>query len=991
MSRQTFGLNLDNLPQDPFYPQENPRGPSFLDTAGCLCALQVTPAGGAPEPAWHCVGDQSVGVYTVRNGRWFKTLNGVGNADGPVYDGSNPPDTENPMRWLSGALRDSPGDAGLSVEDSACTGTNNTRYSTSFYEAAQQINAGQYPLSGAPCLRVGAVPIEIQPLQSWQDDGCRPGFLCENNTVNSLPQYCPPLGNCQQARLAGFTCTFEGKNIGMGPFEPVICQAGHYCPTEENGKVSRVCPAGSYCQPGAATPTPCLTGSRCPEGSSYELFLIPLIILIIVDVLLVMGMIVYKVRRRFQDRQANKAAAAPARPPLAHRGMSSVRAQVTGYRAISDDTDREMLPTSATYTPRRTDSYGGGFLAALDLGNSQSSVNARPTSEQLNPQLMAFVSSMRRATDVTNFGLSFSYADLSFQPKKSSKKILQNVTGSIDRGTLTAVMGGSGAGKSTFVNVLMGKTKNTGGTVAVNSSPDKLKRYKKVIGYVPQDDIVLPELTVYENIVHCAKIRLPQTWSRADIESHVESVIDCLELSHVRNSLVGSVARPVISGGQRKRVSIGMELAAAPMAIFLDEPTSGLDATAASSMMSTLKAVARLGITVIVIIHQPRTEIFDLFDNLILLGNGQTIYEGPQRQVQDYFEGMGFGFPAHSNHGDVVTDIITGNGRDYKRIGDISTDSLIANWSSHRLATANKERPASSIMSNTGMYAAIKHRGAPLWKQTWLCLRRAMLQQWRTKAAFLAEMGLAALAGFLLGLAEHSKKGILFVGTFNDPYSILSTAVDFKSAPELALLVAIAIGLVAGAPGVKSFSEELLMQRREAEAGHSRLAYFLAKVLAVLPRMLFACLHFTTLLFILTVPIINWGLAFLVNFLYFYCIYGLASIISMVVRREDAPLFATMISLIVAILSGAAPPLAQVKDWHMEWLWRASPGTWLAEIYFGQLVSPFGYLYNVESAARGSGFHLDWVWRNMGVLVGIGSVYRVVAFFAMLFGHRRRR
>ncbi|GKT47666.1 putative Xaa-pro aminopeptidase [Colletotrichum spaethianum] len=774
----------------------------------------------------------------------------------------------------------------------------------------------------------------------------------------------------------------------MGPFEPVICQAGNYCPEEENGKVSRVCPTGSYCQPGAATPTPCLTGSRCPEGSSYELFLIPFVILIIVDVFMIMGMIIYRVRKRFQERQANKSAAV--RPPLKHRGMGSVRAQITGYRALSNDTDQEMLPVSATYMPKRTDSFGGGFLAALDLG-SQSSVNTRPTSEQLNPQLMAFVSSMRRATDATNFGLSFSYSELSFQPKKSSKKILQNVTGSIDRGTLTAVMGGSGAGKSTFVNVLMGKTKNTGGTVAVNSSPDKLKRYKKVIGYVPQDDIVLPELTVYENIVHCAKIRLPQTWSIADIECHVDSVIDCLELSHVRNSLVGSVGRPVISGGQRKRVSIGMELAAAPMAIFLDEPTSGLDATAASSMMRTLKAVARLGITVIVIIHQPRTEIFDLFDNLILLGNGQTIYEGPQRHAQDYFEGMGYNFPEHSNHGDVITDIITGNGRDYKHIGEISKDSLISSWSSYRQVNANKERHASSIMSNDGIYSAIKHRGAPLWKQIWLCLRRAMIQQYRTKAAFWAEMGLAALAGLLLGLAEHSKKGILFVGTFNEPYSILSTAVDFKSAPELALLVAIAIGLVAGAPGVKSFSEELLVQRREAEAGHSRLAYFLAKVLSVLPRMLFGCLHFTTFLLLLTVPIISWGLAFLVNFLYFYCIYGLASIVSMVVRREDAPLFATMISLIVAILSGAAPPLAKVREWHMEWLWRASPGVWLAEIYFGQLVSPFGYLYNIESAAAGSGFHLDWVWRNMGVLVGIGTVYRLVAFFAMLFGHRRRR
>ncbi|KAL0777422.1 hypothetical protein CaCOL14_006940 [Colletotrichum acutatum] len=986
MSRKTFNLDASDLPQDPYYPQTDPTGPSFLDTEGCLCALQVTPAGGAPEPAWQCIGDQSKGsIYTVRTGRWFNTLNGVGNANGPINDASNPPDIEKPQRWLSGALRDSPGNDGLSVYDSACTGKNHTRFSTSFYEATAQINAGQQPYSAAPCYRQGAVPIEIQTVESWQANGCSPGFLCENNTVNSIPQYCPPLDACQMARLASFTCNFGGKNAGMGPFEPVVCQAGNYCPEEDNGNFSIVCPAGSYCQPGAATPTPCSVGSRCPQGSSYELFLVPLVILIIVDVLMIAGMIIYRFRKRLRDHHSNKN-----RRPTLKRGMSSMKAQITGYRALSEDTDREMLAMSATYIPNRTDSYGGGFQAALDLG-SEYSVNVRRTSEMLNPQLMAFVSSMRRATDANNFGLSFSYSDLSFHPKKSSKMILRNVTGSIDRGTLTAVMGGSGAGKSTFVNVLMGKTKNTGGTVAVNSSPDKLKRYKKVIGYVPQDDIVLPELTVYENIVHSAKIRLPQTWSTADIESHVDSVIDCLELSHVRSSLVGSVAVPIISGGQRKRVSIGMELASAPMAIFLDEPTSGLDATAASSLMRTLKAVARLGITVIVIIHQPRTEIFENFDNLILLGNGQTIYEGPQGEVQDYFEGLGFGFPKHSNHGDVVTDIITGNGRDYKQMGEISKDSLIAYWSDHRKALAHKEGHTSSIMNNNGIYAAIKHRGAPLYRQAWLCLRRAMLQQYRTKAAFWAEMGLAALAGFLLGLAEHSKKGILFTGTFKEPYSILSTAVDFKSAPELALLVSIAVGLVSGAPGVKTFSEELLVHRREAEAGHNRLAYFLAKVVSVLPRMLFGCLHFTTFLFILTVPVINWGLAFLTNFFYFYCIYGLASIVSMLVRREDAPLFATMISLIVAILSGAAPPLAKVKEWHLEWLWRASPGVWLAEIYFGQLVSPFGYLYDVDSAAAATGFHLNWLWRNMGVLVGIGTIYRVVAFLAMIFGQSRRR
>jgi hypothetical protein len=174
----------------------------------------------------------------------------------------------------------------------------------------------------------------------------------------------------------------------------------------------------------------------------------------------------------------------------------------------------------------------------------------------------------------------------------------------------------------------------------------------------------------------------------------------------------------------------------------------------------------------------------------------------------------------------------------------------------------------------------LKQRGAPRAKQLWLCLRRAVLQQWRTKSTFWFEMGLASLSGILLGLAQNSKHGILFKGIYNSPYDILSVATDYQSVPQLALLMAIAIGLVSGAPGVKVFSEEMLLYRREAEAGHSRIAYFLAKNLSVLPRMVFACLHFSTLILVLTAPVIPWGIAFITNLIYFYCIYGLASAVS---------------------------------------------------------------------------------------------------------------
>ncbi|KAI0169250.1 hypothetical protein GGR52DRAFT_513166 [Hypoxylon sp. FL1284] len=995
MSNQLTENGL-TLPQDPFLPQEPPQGPVFLDTAACLCALRGTKDLNSNNPSWQCVGNQTESVYQVTSGKWFGGI-GKGSKDKlPIWG-----DTIGINVTDKGMAYDAPEDsfsepytADFTPWDLACTGINRTSFSTSYYHSVAALQRNDTPIDAAPCWRAGAIPMQIQDYTSWTRDGCNEGFLCANNTVNSLPQFCAPITECQISRLAGFTCAFQGQNIGMGPFEPVVCQQGYYCPMFSGGRPGGldkfVCPQGTYCQPGASTPTPCSVGSHCPEGSTYELFLIPVLILIIVDVLLIVVLAWYLLRKRFlRSREQHSTG-------LKAKGRNPFLRANSGYKEIPEenDPDQEMLPMQATYIP--TQDGWVGFEAALAYPTPRSST-MDVTESGFSPQLKVFVESMRRVTDGARFGLSFAYSNLSFQPNGSAKPILQNVTGSIDRGSLTAVMGGSGAGKSTFVNVLMGKITNTGGSVMINNIPGKIKRYKKLIGYVPQDDVVLPELTVYENILHSARIRLPRAWSGVDIQAHVNSVIDCLELSHVRDSLVGSVGKPVISGGQRKRVSIGMELAAAPMAIFLDEPTSGLDATAASSIMRTLKAIARLGISVIVIIHQPRMEIFDMLDDLILLANGQIIYEGPENSVQDFFENVGFSFPAHSNYGDVVTDIITGNGRAYKRTGDISKESLIANWAQSLQNASIKDKHASlkssrsTIAKNNSKHRELlRKRGAPHWKQFWLCLKRAMLQQWRTRSSFVFEMALATIAGLLLGLAQNSKKGVLFTGIYNPPYDVLSLATDMRSVPELALLMAIAIGLVSAAPGVRVFSEEMLLYRREAEAGHSRIAYFLAKNMCVFPRIVFACMHFTTLILLLAVPIIPWGTAFLANLVYFYCIYGLASCVSMVVRREDAPLFATMIALIVGILSGAAPPLANVADWNLEWLWRASPGTWLAELYFGQLIEPFRYLYNVDLTAQAVGFHLDWHWRNMGVLLLIGTIYRILAYIGLLAGNRLR-
>ena len=125
-------------------------------------------------------------------------------------------------------------------------------------------------------------------------------------------------------------------------------------------------------------------------------------------------------------------------------------------------------------------------------------------------------------------------------------------------------------------------------------------------------------------------------------------------------------------------------------------------------------------------------------------------------------------------------------------------------------------------------------------------------------------------------------------------------------------------------------------------------------------------------------------MAYWLDLLYFFCIYGLASAVAMVTRREDAPLLAVMASLIVGVLSGSAPPLSKVETWHMTWLWRASPGTWVCEAYWSENVMPLSNIYQIGLAADKTGYSLNKEALDCGMLVVLGFAYRVLAFGGLL-------
>jgi ABC-type multidrug transport system ATPase subunit len=241
------------------------------------------------------------------------------------------------------------------------------------------------------------------------------------------------------------------------------------------------------------------------------------------------------------------------------------------------------------------------------------------------------------------------------------KQILQDVQGAVHPGELMAIMGASGAGKTSFLDILARKNKRgeVSGEFYVNGEKTLDDEFRSVIGFVDQEDTLLSTLTVHETILDSAMLRLPRDMSFSAKQQRVEDVERQLGIYNIRNQIIGSEeSQRGISGGEKRRVGIACELVTSPSILFLDEPTSGLDAYNAFNVVECLvNLVKTYNRTVVFTIHQPRSNIVALFDQLVLLAHGKTVYSGPFSQCQSYFDEIGFSCPPGFNIADYLVDL----------------------------------------------------------------------------------------------------------------------------------------------------------------------------------------------------------------------------------------------------------------------------------------------------------------------------------------------
>lgn len=243
----------------------------------------------------------------------------------------------------------------------------------------------------------------------------------------------------------------------------------------------------------------------------------------------------------------------------------------------------------------------------------------------------------------------------------SEKHLVNNVSGKVKSGTLCAIMGPSGAGKSSLLNILAaveGSNSRISGQILLNKNM-QIGGYRKAVAYVQQDDSLYGTLTVLECIEYSAMLRLPKNMSATEKQAEIWKTINELHLSHIAHNRIGSADKAGVSGGERKRVSIGMELVSRATLLMLDEPTSGLDSHAANSLIKTLSELASKNRIVILSIHQPSMKSFLSMDKILLLGAGRVMYDGKPSQVEAYLNGHGFPRPPMESVADHMLEVVS--------------------------------------------------------------------------------------------------------------------------------------------------------------------------------------------------------------------------------------------------------------------------------------------------------------------------------------------
>eukprot|EP00980_Cylindrotheca_fusiformis_P027771 scaffold22559_cov111-Cylindrotheca_fusiformis.AAC.10 len=339
-------------------------------------------------------------------------------------------------------------------------------------------------------------------------------------------------------------------------------------------------------------------------------------------------------------------------------------------------------------------------------------------------------------------------------------KLLEGVWGEVPEQKTTAIMGPSGAGKTSLLNILAGRAASRGritidAEIRLNNyivDPKKIE-VRQHIAFVAQDDSLQVTATPRESIYFSAKLRLPRGTEESTLIKLTNKMLKELGLEKCADTYVGGALLKGISGGERKRTSIGVELVVKPSMVFLDEPTSGLDSYSAMQVCRVLQKVARAGSSVLFTIHQPASKIFYEFDQLILMNKGRVMYQGAVDDIADYFEVRGHPLPPRYNPADWIMDVAQSVPIDeLNQLGFFPKDERDLPDPDTEIFVGGKDE---SGHKHGDELEGVQMKSATLLTQMNLLYSREMRNIARDKGSIIARFGLTVFLSVLVGIIFH--------------------------------------------------------------------------------------------------------------------------------------------------------------------------------------------------------------------------------------------
>ncbi|MCL7024405.1 hypothetical protein MKW94_019914 [Papaver nudicaule] len=598
-----------------------------------------------------------------------------------------------------------------------------------------------------------------------------------------------------------------------------------------------------------------------------------------------------------------------------------------------------------------------------------------------------------------------------------TKLLLNDISGEAREGEILAILGPSGSGKTTLIDALAGRISKESlkGSVTMNGENVESAVLKRISAYTMQDDLLYPMLTVEETLMFSAEFRLPRTLSKPKKLARVQAVIDELGLRDAAKTIVGDEGQRGISGGERRRVSIGVDIIHDPILLFLDEPTSGLDSSCAFMVAKVLQRIARSGRIVVMAVHQPSSRVVGLFDKLIFLSHGETVYYGSPLNLSLFLSDFGRPIPENDESTEFMLDLYRGlegvvGGR--KSIVEFNKSWQEAqSLHPHSTNYPNDESGSLSLKdaisarisrrtlvdtdaadSSIGLAWTVSEFANPFWLDITMLVKRSSRISRRKPELLVNHIGASvALSSVLANLFWNLDKTEVGVQERIGFFAFLVTAIFFGSTDVLAVFI----------------QERYIFMRETAYNAYRRSSYNIYRSIVVIPRLL--------LLAVLSSSISFWSIGLYGGFPGFL-FYFLSIFLSLWAADSFVSLVSGLVTQVILGYILVLPIIGVFLLFSGFFIHRNRiPAYWIWFHYISVVKYPFQAMllneFDYPDLCLVEGVKdqnksclltgLDIVrkqdvtdlskWSCLWITLGLGIFYRVLFYLSLLFGSRNQR